>query len=120
MEIEKIVSDTKEVSKRLHDVIGPWEPSIFAANLAGDVGTVVRSVMIIEGKHPASLENVRLEFDIAHTLYSLVDLCNACHIDLERAWNEFIQGSRSRFDDEEFVKMLGDRIRLARERQRKE
>jgi hypothetical protein len=49
--------------------------------------------MILEKKrHPREGASVHLAHNIAGTLYALIELSTTYEVDLERAWNETIQG----------------------------
>jgi hypothetical protein len=93
MEIEKIVNDTSALSKRVHELEGPWDPCALVTALCVNVGSLAETVMIIEKKrHPREGAPVHLAQNIAGTLYALIELSTTYEIDLELAWNETIQG----------------------------
>jgi hypothetical protein len=92
MEIEKMVNDTQALSKRVHELVGPWDPCALVTGLCVNVGSLAENVMITERKrHPREGSSVHLTRNIAGTLYALIELSNAYGIDLEHAWNETIQ-----------------------------
>jgi len=93
MEIEKIVNDSKVLSKRVHELEGPWDPCALVTGLCVNVGSLAETVMVMEKKrHPREGAPVHLAQNIAGTLYALIELSTTYEIDLERAWNETIQG----------------------------
>ena len=93
MDIEKIVNDSKALSKRVHELEGLWDPCALVTALCVNVGSLAETVMIMENKrHPREGAPVQIERNIAGTLYSLIELSATYEIDLERAWNETIQG----------------------------
>jgi hypothetical protein len=124
MEIEKMVNDTRDFTKRVHEQLGPQvfgDTSTLVAELCRTVGVLSESVLVTEGKRPLrSGASVRLAHDIADVLYMLIDLSNHYSIDLEHTWNEMIQETRLRLDDETFVKTIRDRLDAARKRQQQE
>jgi hypothetical protein len=92
MEIEKMVNDTEALSKRVHELVGPWDPCALVAGLSVNVGSLAENVMITEGKRPPREGvSVHLARTIAGTLYALLELGTTYEIDLEQAWNETIQ-----------------------------
>ena len=92
MEIEKMVNDTQALSKRVHELVGPWDPCALVTGLSVNVGSLAENVMITEGKrHPREGASVHLSRNIAGTLYALIELSNFYGIDLESAWSETIQ-----------------------------
>jgi hypothetical protein len=92
MEIEKIVNDTRALSKRVHELEGPWDPCALVAGLCVNVGSLAETVMIMEKKrHPREGTSVHIAQNIAGTLYALIELSATYEIDLERAWNETLQ-----------------------------
>jgi hypothetical protein len=92
MEIEKIVNDSKALSKRIHEQVGPWDACTLVTGLCVNVGSLAENVMITENKRPPREgASVQLSRNIAGTLYALIELSNIYEIDLERAWNETIQ-----------------------------
>jgi hypothetical protein len=92
MEIEKMVNDTQALSKRVHELVGQWDPCALWTGLSVNVGSLAENVMITEGKrHPREGASVHLARNIAGTLYSLLELSTTYEIDLAQAWNETIQ-----------------------------
>jgi hypothetical protein len=91
MKLEKMVDDTQETIKRVDEIFGLWDPCSLVADLAGGVGTLSYSILIVEGKRPAPPEDVHLAHDIGTTLLMLIRIGNHYNIDLERAWNDMIQ-----------------------------
>lgn len=93
MEIEKIVNDTRALSKRVHELEGSWDPCALVTALCVNVGSLAETVMVMEKKrHPREGVSVHLARNIAGTLYSLIELSTTYEIDLEHAWDETIQG----------------------------
>lgn len=93
MELEKIINDTRELSKRLHapELLGPWEPSALIADLAGEAGTLAQSVLTVEGIAAAPPESAHITLDLTRLLFMLVNLSNYYEIDLARAWDDLIR-----------------------------
>ncbi len=92
MEIEKMVNDTQALSKRVHELVGPWDPCDLVTGLSVNVGSLAENIMITEGKrHSREGASVNLARNIAGTLYALLELSTTYEIDLEQAWNETIQ-----------------------------
>lgn len=93
MEIEKIVDDTRALSQRVHELEGFWDPCALVTALCVNVGSLAETVMVMENKrHPREGAPVHLARNIAGTLYALMELSMTYEIDLERAWDETIQG----------------------------
>lgn len=93
MEIEKIVNDTRALSKRVHELEGSWDPCALVTALCVNVGSLAETVMVVEKKrHPREGAPVHLAQNIAGTLYALMELSTTYEIDLEHAWDETIQG----------------------------
>jgi len=111
MELEKMISDTQDLSQRFHEVVGPWDRSLQVTHLAAVVGRLADDVMIIEGKLAMPLENARLARNIADALIQLIRLSNSYQIDLERAWGELLEEARSVLSNEARVTMMRDTIR---------
>jgi len=116
MELEKMISDTQELSQRFHEVVGPWDGSLLVTHLAGVVGRLADDVMTIEGKLALPVENVRFARTIADALILLIRISNRYHIDLERAWTELLEEARSGLDNEALVTMMRETIRQNQER----
>ena len=93
MDIEKIINESRALAKRVHELEGPWDPCALVTALCVNVGSLAETVMVMENKrHPREGAPVQIERNIAGTLYSLLELSITYEIDLERAWNETIQG----------------------------
>lgn len=93
MDIEKIASDSRVLAKRVHELEGAWDPCALVTALCVNVGSLAETVMVLEHKrHPREGASVQIERNIAGTLYALMELSTIYEIDLERAWNETIQG----------------------------
>lgn len=93
MEIEQMVNDSRALSKRVHELEGPWDPCALVTALCVNVGSLAETVMVMENKrHPREGAPVHIARNIAGTLYALMELSTTYEIDLERAWNETIQG----------------------------
>lgn len=93
MDIEKIINESRALAKRVHELEGPWDPCALVTALCVNVGSLAETVMVMENKrHPREGAPVHIERNIAGTLYSLLELSITYEIDLERAWNETIQG----------------------------
>jgi hypothetical protein len=93
MDIEKIVNESRALAKRVHELEGPWDPCALITALCVNVGSLAETVMVLEHKrHPREGAPVQIERNIAGTLYALMELSIRYDIDLERAWNETIQG----------------------------
>jgi|SRR5579859_284283 len=93
MDIEKIVNDSRALAKRVHELEGAWDPCALVTALCVNVGSLAETVMVLEHKrHPREGAPVHIERNIAGTLYALMELSISYDIDLERAWNETIQG----------------------------
>ena len=97
MELEQIVNDTQDFTRRVQEVFGPqWleEPATLVVELGRVIGVLAESTLVTEGKRPAHpARPVRLAHDVADVLFMLIEIGNYYHIDLERAWNELLQES---------------------------
>lgn len=93
MQLEKMLNDTQEISTRLHapEVLGPWKPGALLADIVGEAGTLVHSLLTVEGISPAPPETAHITLDITRLLFMLMDLSTYYHIDLAQAWEELIQ-----------------------------
>lgn len=100
MELEKIISDTRNLSNRLFapEVLGPWTPCALVADLAGETGTLAHSVLTIEGIGATPPETAHLQLDIPRLLFMLVNLSNVYNIDLGQAWNDLMEQSWKRLE----------------------
>ena len=95
MDIEKMINDSRALAQRVHELEGPWDPCALVAALCVNVGTLAETVMVMEHKrHPREGAPDHIERNIAGTLYALLELCTTYEVDLERAWNETLQGGR--------------------------
>jgi hypothetical protein len=93
MDIEKIVNESRVLAKRVHELEGAWDPCALVTALCVNVGSLAETVMVMENKrHPYEGAPVQIDRNIAGTLYALMELSISYEIDLERAWNETIQG----------------------------
>lgn len=116
MELEKMISDTQELSQRFHAVIGPWDGSLLVTHLAAVVGRLADDVMTIEGKLAQPVEQVRFARNIADALLQLIRISNAYHIDLERAWTDLLEEGHLGLNNEELMTMMRDTIRQNQQR----
>ena len=99
MDVEKIVSDSKALAKRIHELEGPWDPCDLVAALSVNVGSLAETVMVLEHKrHPREGASVQIERNIAGTLYALMALSINYDVDLQQAWNDTIQGGWLKLD----------------------
>jgi hypothetical protein len=93
MDIEKIANDSRALAKRTHELVGAWDPCDLVTALCVNVGSLAETIMVLEHKrHPREGAPAQIERNIAGTLYALMELSISYEIDLERAWNETIQG----------------------------
>lgn len=119
MELEKIVNDTQDFTQRVHELLGPHvfeDPSTLVVELSRVIGVLAESTLVTEGKRPAHpARSPRLAHDIADVLFSLIAISNYYHLDLEKAWNEWLPQTRARLDDDAFVKTVHDRVVRARQ-----
>jgi hypothetical protein len=116
MELEKMISDTQDLSLRFHAVIGPWDGSLLVTHLAAVVGRLADDVMTIEGKLAMPVEKVRFARNIADALIQLIRISNLYHIDLERAWTELLEEGHASLNNEAVVVRMRDTIRQNQER----
>ena len=116
MELEKMISDTQELSQRFHAVIGPWDGSLLVTHLAAAVGRLADDVMTIEGKLAQPVEQVRFARNIADTLLQLIRISNAYRINLEQAWTELLEEGHAGLNNEALVTMMRDTIRQNQQR----
>ncbi len=93
MQLEKIITDTQELSSRLYapEVLGPWDPGALMADVVGEAGTLAHSVLTVEGIAAAPPETAHIELDITRLLFMLTNLSNYYHLDLAQAWKDLIQ-----------------------------
>lgn len=118
MELEQMIDETRVLSQRFHEVVGPWDGSLMVTHLAGVVGRLADDVMTIEGKLALPVENVRFARNIADALIQLIRISNAYHIDLERAWMELLEEARSGLSNEALVTLMHDTLRQNQERRK--
>jgi len=111
MELEKMITETHELSQRLHTIIGPWDGMVLVTHLAAVVGRLADDVMTIEGKLAMPLEQVRFARTLADALLQLIRISTKYHIDLERAWTELLEEARLSLSNEEFVAQMSRIIR---------
>jgi hypothetical protein len=118
MEIKKMIHDTEQFTKRVHELLGPQvfgDASTLVAELCRVVGVLSEGVLVTEGKRPSRPGTpVYLAHDIADVLYILISISNYYNIDLEHTWNEWVQQTLPRLNDEAFVTMIHERVSLAR------
>lgn len=119
MELEKIVNDTQDFTRRIQEIFGPqWleDPSTLVAELSRVIGVLAGNTLVTEGKRPAHpARPVRLTHDIADVLFLLISISNYYHIDLEKAWNAWTPQMLAKLDDDEFIKVIRDRLSRARQ-----
>jgi hypothetical protein len=119
MELEKIAKDTQNFTQRMHELLGPHvfgDPGTLVVELSRVIGVLAESTLVTEGKRPAHpARSPRLAHDVADVLFLLMAISNHYHIDLEKAWNEWIPQTRARLDDDAFVQTVRDRIARARQ-----
>jgi hypothetical protein len=123
MEIEKLVDDTRNFTKRVQELLGPQvhgDATTLVADLSRVVGILANSILITEKKRlPRPGEDVRLAHDIADVLYILISISDLYHIDLEHIWNEWSQQTQARLNDDEFINLIHGRVSLARANRQK-
>lgn len=121
MELENMLNDTQHFIQRVQEALGTHvfgEPATLVVELSRVIGVLAESTLVTEGKRPAHpARPPRLAHDVADVLFLLIAIGDHYHIDLEKAWNEWIPQTHARLNDEAFVKMI--RGRLARARQPK-
>lgn len=119
MELEKIVNDTQDFTRRIQEIFGPqWleDPSTLVAELSRVIGVLAGNTLVTEGKRPAHpARPVRLTHNIADVLFLLISISNYYHIDLEKAWNAWTPQMLAKLDDDEFIKVIRDRLSRARQ-----
>ncbi|QBD75427.1 hypothetical protein EPA93_05185 [Ktedonosporobacter rubrisoli] len=119
MELENIVNDTQDFIQRVNELVGPHvseDPSTLVVELSRVIGVLAESTLVTEGKLPAHpARPPRLAHDVADMLFMLVAISNHYHIDLEKAWNEWILPTRARLDDAAFVQTIHDRVTRTRQ-----
>ena len=111
MELEQMISDTREISQLFHEIIGPWDGSQLVAHLAAVVGRVSDDVMTIEGKLAYPIENAHLGRNLADIMIQTIRLSNLYHVDLEQAWTTLLEEARTGLSDEALVSRMRDTIR---------
>lgn len=111
MELEQMISDTRETSQLFHEIIGPWDGSQLVAHLATVVGRVSDDVMTIEGKLAYPIENAHLGRNLADIVIQTIRLSNLYHVDLEQAWTALLEEARTGLSDEALVSRMRDTIR---------
>ena len=118
MEFEKIVKDTQDFTKHIHELFGAqWlgDASTRVAELSRVIGVLAESVLITEGKRPARPGvPVRLAHDIADVLFLLVSISDVYGIDLAQAWSEWAVQTRGRLDSRELATLIRERLSAAR------
>lgn len=123
MELEKLINDTQDFTKHIHELFGAqWlgDTSTQVAELSRVIGVLAESTLITEGKRPARPGvPVRLAHDMADVLFMLISISNAYDIDLAQAWNEWIIQTRARLDNGEFAKLIRDRLSASRANRQK-
>jgi NTP pyrophosphatase (non-canonical NTP hydrolase) len=119
MELENIVNDTQHFTQRIQELLGPHvfgDPSTLVVELSRVIGVLAESTLVTEGKRPAHpARSPRLAHDVADVLFLLIAISNHYHIDLEKAWNEWIPQTRARLSDDAFVQIVHDRVARARQ-----
>lgn len=118
MEIEKMVNDTQSFTKRVQELLGSQvhgDAVTLVTDLSRTVGILADSVLVTEKKRLP--RQVRLAHDITDVLYMLISISDHYNIDLERVWNEWSQQTRTRLEDDEFIKRIHNRASLPRANQ---
>ena len=110
MELEKLISQTGELSLRYHDLVGPWERSLLVTHLSAVVGRLADDVMILEGKLPIPLSNAHLARNIADAMIQLIRLSQRYQLDLERAVSDFLEEAQKALENEELVTTMRDTL----------
>jgi hypothetical protein len=116
MELEKMISETQELSQRFFEEIVPWESNLLVMHLAAVVGRLADDVMTIEGKLAHPVENVRFARNIADAILQLFRISIAYGIDFEQAWKDILVEARTGLDNKAFVNMARETIRQNLER----
>lgn len=113
-----MINDTQHFTKCVHELLGPQvfgDASTLVAELSRAVGILSDDILITEGKRPSRPgKPVQLAHHLAEVLYILISISNHYHIDLAHTWNEWVQQTYPRLNDEAFVSMIHERVSLAR------
>lgn len=109
MELEKIINDTQDFTQRVQETFGPqWleDPATLVVELSRVIGVLAESMLVTEGKRPAHpARPLRLAHDIADVLFLLIAIGNHYQIDLATAWNEWIEPTRARLNNDTFIQI---------------